>query len=55
MKMEKKKPTKKRILPAKYDDILPILLLLRVFGSLVSGAAGIAKAINNNKAASWKN
>jgi len=36
---------------AKRSGILPILPLLEVFDSLVSGAAGKAKAINNNKAA----
>ncbi|KYQ49755.1 hypothetical protein ALC60_11157 [Trachymyrmex zeteki] len=47
-----KKPTKKRTLPiAKRGGIIPILPLLGVVGSLVSGAAGVAKAINDNKAA----
>ena len=42
---------KKRILPvAKRSGILPILSLLRVFGSLISSAAGVAKTINDNKA-----
>ncbi|KAL6253460.1 hypothetical protein P5V15_015306 [Pogonomyrmex californicus] len=51
----KKKPMKKtmnkRILPvAKYGDILPILPLLGVLGSLVGGMAEVAKAVNDNKA-----
>ncbi|KAG5338420.1 GVQW3 protein, partial [Acromyrmex charruanus] len=51
LKTKKKKPMKKRILSvAKCDSILPILLLLGVFGSLVSDAVGVAKTINNNKA-----
>ena len=42
---------KKRILSiAKRDGFLPILPLLGV-GSLVGGAAGVAKAINDNKSA----
>ena len=46
----KKKSMKKRILPiAKRGGFLPILPLLG--GSLVGGAAGIAKAINDNKSA----
>ncbi|KYN36618.1 hypothetical protein ALC56_09023 [Trachymyrmex septentrionalis] len=35
---------------AKCSNTLPILSLLRVFGSLISGAARVAKAINDNKA-----
>jgi len=58
MKTKKKKPTKKRILPV-VKRILPILLLLGVFGSLVSGAAEIAKAKKNElinpRKISWKN
>lgn len=43
---------KRRILPtAKRGGILPILPLLGVLGSLAGGAAGIAKAVNDNKAA----
>ena len=46
----KKKSTKKRILPeTKRDDFLSILPLLGVVGLLVNGAAGVAKAINDNK------
>jgi len=49
---KKKKKKVKRILPvAKRGGILPILPLLRVLGSLVSGAVGVAKAMNDNKAA----
>lgn len=56
LKTKKKKPmkraTNKRILPvAKRGGILPILPLLGVLGSLVGGAAGVAKAVNDNKAA----
>lgn len=48
----KKKTAKKRILPiAKRGGILPILPLLGVLGSLAGGAAGIAKAVNDSKAA----
>ncbi|KAL6265873.1 hypothetical protein P5V15_002700 [Pogonomyrmex californicus] len=36
---------------AKRDSILPILPLLGALASLVDGAAGIAKAVNDNKAA----
>jgi len=47
----KKRLTRKRILPvAKRGGILPILPLLGVLGSIVGGAAGIAKAVNDNKA-----
>ncbi|XP_077258538.1 uncharacterized protein LOC143895358 [Temnothorax americanus] len=48
----KKKKKNKRILPvAKRGGILPILPLLGILGSLVGGAAGVAKAVNDNKAA----
>jgi len=48
----KKKQKVKRILPvAKRGGIPPILPLLGVLGSLVGGAAGVAKAVNDNKAA----
>ncbi|XP_077282380.1 uncharacterized protein LOC143908564 [Temnothorax americanus] len=51
LKTKKKKKTK-RILPvAKRGGILPILPLLGVLGLLVGGAAGVAKAVNDNKAA----
>ena len=51
-KMKKKKTTtKKRILPtAKRGGILPILPMLGALGSLIGGAAGVAKAVNDNKA-----
>jgi len=47
----KKKSTKKRTLPVAKRGFLPILPLLGVVDSLVGGAAGIAKAINDNKSA----
>jgi len=51
----KKQPMKKKIKRiismTKCGGILSILPLLEVFGSLVNGAAGISKAINDNKAA----
>jgi len=55
--MGMKKPStikrrKKRILPvAKRGSILPLLPLLGAVGSLAGGAAGIAKAVNDSKAA----
>lgn len=50
--MKKKKRTNKRILPvAKRGGVIPILPLLGVIGSLVGGAAGVAKAVNDNKVA----
>ncbi|XP_071649168.1 uncharacterized protein [Temnothorax longispinosus] len=52
LKTKKKMKKTKRILPvAKRGGILPILPLLGVLGSLVGGAAGVAKAVNDNKAA----
>lgn len=52
LKSKKKKATRKRILPvAKRGGILPVLPLLGILGSLVGGAAGVAKAVNDNKAA----
>jgi len=51
LKTKKKKSMKKRILPMAKRGILSILPLLEVFGSLVSDAAVVAKAVNNNKAA----
>ncbi|KMQ83627.1 hypothetical protein RF55_19511 [Lasius niger] len=48
----KKKTAKKRILPvAKRGGILPILPILGALGSLIGGAAGVAKAVNDRKAA----
>lgn len=52
LKTKKKKPMKKRIFPvAKRGGITSILSLLGVVDSLVDGAAGVAKVINNNRAA----
>jgi hypothetical protein len=49
---KKKRTSKKRILPvAKRGGILPLLPLLGVVGSLIGGAAGVAKAVNDSKAA----
>jgi len=48
---EKEKVDEKTNIIAKYGGILPILPLLGVFGSLVSGATGVPKIINDNKAA----
>jgi len=52
-KTRKKKITaKKRILPiGKRGGVLPILPMLGAHGSLIGGAAGVAKAISDNKAA----
>ncbi|KMQ82492.1 hypothetical protein RF55_22762, partial [Lasius niger] len=48
----KKKTSKKRILPvAKRGGVLPILPILGALGSLIGGAAGVAKAVNDRKAA----
>ncbi|XP_018371529.1 PREDICTED: LOW QUALITY PROTEIN: uncharacterized protein LOC108766619 [Trachymyrmex cornetzi] len=47
-----KKTTKKRILPtAKRGVALPFLSILGALGSLIGGAASVAKAINDSKAA----
>ncbi|KYQ59127.1 hypothetical protein ALC60_01855 [Trachymyrmex zeteki] len=52
MGLKTRKRKSKRILPiAKRGVILPILPLLGVLGSLVGGAAGVAKAVNDSKAA----
>src|SRR5580765_3844916 len=54
MGLKTKKPStkKKRIFPvAKRGGILPLLPLLGIVGSLAGGAAGIAKAVNDSKAA----
>ncbi|XP_071575288.1 uncharacterized protein [Temnothorax nylanderi] len=49
---KKKRLSNRRILPAaKRGGVLPILPLLGVLGSLVGGAAGVVKAVNDNKAA----
>jgi len=51
-KTMKKKTVKKRILPvAKRGGVLPILPMLGALGSLIGGAAGVAKAVNDRKAA----
>ncbi|KYN09519.1 hypothetical protein ALC57_18366 [Trachymyrmex cornetzi] len=51
LKTKKKKKKGKRILPiAKRSGVLPVLPLLGVLGSLVGGAAGVAKAVNDSKA-----
>jgi len=47
-----KKAAKKRILPvAKCGSVLPILPVLGALGSLIGGAAGVAKTVNDGKAA----
>ncbi|KYN06981.1 hypothetical protein ALC62_02057 [Cyphomyrmex costatus] len=52
MGLKTKKRKSKRILPiAKRGGILPVLPLLGVLGSLVGGAAGVAKAVNDSRAA----
>ncbi|KYQ47214.1 hypothetical protein ALC60_13771, partial [Trachymyrmex zeteki] len=52
MGLKTRKRKSKRILPiAKRDGVLPILPLLGVLGSLVGGAAGVAKVVNDSKAA----
>jgi len=53
MKTKKKtSTTKKRVLPAaKRGGILPVLPILGALGSLIGGAAGVAKVVNDNKAA----
>ena len=51
-KRTSKKASQKRIFPvAKRGGILPLLPLLGVLRSLAGGAAGIAKAVYDNKAA----
>ncbi|KAL6268325.1 hypothetical protein P5V15_001452 [Pogonomyrmex californicus] len=48
----KKKAKKKRILPtAKRGGMLPILPILGALGSLIGGAASVAKAVNDRKVA----
>ena len=48
----RKKTTKKRILPtAKRGGALPFLPMLGALGSLIGGAASVAKAVNDSKAA----
>src|SRR5580765_125598 len=51
-KKSKKKTKRKRVLPvAKRGGFLPLLPALGALGSLIGGAAGVAKVVNNNKAA----
>lgn len=53
MGMKRKRKTKKRrVLPiAKRGGFLPLLPMLGAIGSLIGGAAGVAKAVNAGKAA----
>ncbi|KYN50341.1 hypothetical protein ALC62_14060, partial [Cyphomyrmex costatus] len=53
MGMGLKRPRKRKriLLIAKRGGILPVLPLLGVLGSLVGGAAGVAKAVNDSRAA----
>jgi len=51
-KKRTKRKVKKRVLPvAKRGGVLPLLPLLGVIGSLAGGAASVAKAVNDAKAA----
>ena len=51
-KKSKKKTKRKRVLPiAKRGGFLPLLPALGALGSLIGGAAGVAKMVNDNKAA----
>ncbi|KAL6257852.1 hypothetical protein P5V15_011449 [Pogonomyrmex californicus] len=49
----RKKPAKKkkRILPTENEAALPILPMLGALGSLIDGAASVAKAVNDRKVA----
>ena len=50
--MKKKTTKKKRVLPtAKRGGMLPILPLLGALGSMIGGAASVAKAVNDSKVA----
>mgnify|MGYP006961462374 CR=1 FL=1 len=52
MKKKKKVTKKKRILPtARRGGMLPILPMLGALGSLIGGAAGVTKVVNDSKAA----
>ncbi|EGI67313.1 hypothetical protein G5I_04096 [Acromyrmex echinatior] len=52
MKSKKKMTTKKQILPtAKRSGMLPFLPMLGALGSLIGGAASVAKAVNDSIAA----
>lgn len=51
-KKKKKTRVRKRMLPiAKRGGFLPLLPMLGALGSLIGGAAGVAKAVNDSKAA----
>jgi len=51
-KKSRKKTKRKRVLPvAKRGGFLPLLPALGALGSLIGGAAGVAKVVNDNKAA----
>jgi len=50
-KKKKKKKKSKRILPIMICGILPVLPLLSILGSLVERVTGVAKVINDSKAA----
>ncbi|KAL6268257.1 hypothetical protein P5V15_001372 [Pogonomyrmex californicus] len=53
-KKRKTTTTRKRILPTvKRGGLLPIFPILGALGSLISGAAGVAKAVNAGKTA-WR-
>lgn len=52
MKRKTRKTKRKRVLPiAKRGGFLPLLPVLGAIGSLIGGAAGVAKAVNDRKAA----
>jgi len=50
-KVKTKKKTKRVLSTAKRDGILPILPMLGALGSLIGGAAGVAKAVSDSKTA----
>ena len=56
MGMKRRKKTKrKRIFPVtKHGGFLPILPMLGALGSLIGGAASVARAVSDRKAARWK-
>jgi len=59
MGLNTKKKKSKRIFPtAKRGGVLPVLPLLGILGSLIDGAAGVAKAVNaitnDNKASAGR-
>jgi len=49
-KVKTKKKTKRVFPTAKRGDILPIMPMLGALGSLISGAAGVTKAVSDSKA-----